>query len=98
MALLRGAGVRCRLHGFTIHKALQRGVVPELVYPAAPAEILHSWIEVETGTGIALEGFILDAPYLAALQRTFSDTPLRLWCGHQVPELPAGRMDGSQRL
>ena len=24
MALLRGVGVRCRLHGFTIHKALQR--------------------------------------------------------------------------
>lgn len=75
MALLRGAGIRCRLHGFTIHKALQRGVVPELVFPVAPAEILHSWIEVETGdTWIDLEGFILDAPYLAALQRTFSDT------------------------
>ena len=33
MALLRAVGVRCRLHGFTIHKELQRGVVPELVYP-----------------------------------------------------------------
>lgn len=28
MALLRAVGVRCRLHGFTIHKALQRGVIP----------------------------------------------------------------------
>ena len=75
MALLRSAGIRCRLHGFTIHKALQRGVVPELVYPVAPAEILHSWIEVETGdTWIDLEGFILDAPYLTALQRAFSDS------------------------
>ena len=42
MGLLRGVGIRCRLHGFAIHKALQRGVVPELVYPLAPPEILHT--------------------------------------------------------
>lgn len=72
MALLRGLGIRCRLHGFTIHKALQRGVVPEFVYPLAPAEILHSWVEVETESGwVNLEGFILDAPFLASLQREF---------------------------
>ena len=47
MALLRGVGIKCRIHGFTIHKGLQRGVVPELVFPIAPEEILHSWIEVE---------------------------------------------------
>lgn len=83
MALLRGAGIRCRLHAFTIHKALQRGVVPELVYPVAPAEILHSWIEVEIGGAwVDLEGFILDAPYLTALQRAFSDTDSL--CGYGV--------------
>ncbi len=76
MALLRAVSVRCRLHGFTIHKELQRGVVPELVYPIAPEEIIHSWVEVETETGWAnLEGFILDAEFLSALQSTFSDTP-----------------------
>lgn len=32
MALLRALNIPCRLHGFTIHKGLQRGVVPELVY------------------------------------------------------------------
>lgn len=75
IALLRALGVPCRLHGFTIHKALQRGVVPEAVYQIAPDEILHSWVEVETGgTWIDLEGFILDAPYLTALQRAFSDS------------------------
>ncbi len=75
MALLRSVGVRCRLHGFTIHKALQRGVVPELVYPIAPEEIIHSWVEVETENGwVNLEGFILDAQFLSALQTTFSDT------------------------
>lgn len=75
MALLRAVGVRCRLHGFTIHKALQRGVVPELVYPVAPNEIIHSWVEVETETGwVNLEGFILDAQFLFALQRTFPGT------------------------
>ena len=75
MALLRALGVRCRLHGFTIHKALQRGVVPALVYPVAPKEILHSWVEVETESGwVNLEGFILDAPFLASLQREFNES------------------------
>lgn len=75
MALLRGVEIRCRLHGFTIHKALQRGVVPELVYPLAPSEILHSWVEVETENGwVDLEGFILDSAYLKSLQQEFRDS------------------------
>lgn len=83
MALLRAVGVRCRLHGFTIQKALQRGIVPELVYPIAPAEIVHSWIEVETEAGwIELEGFILDTAFLSAVQRSFSGTPSL--CGYGV--------------
>ena len=74
MALLRSVGIRCRLHGFTIHKALQRGIVPELVYPLAPSEILHSWVEVETVEGwVNLEGFILDTSFLQTLQRKFGD-------------------------
>ena len=73
MALLRGVGVRCRLHGFTIHKELQRGVVPEIVYPIAPDEILHSWVEAETEEGwVNLEGFILDESFLGTLQVTFA--------------------------
>lgn len=76
MALLRAVSVQCRLHGFTIHKELQRGVVPELVYPLAPNEIVHSWVEVETESGwVNLEGFILDAAFLTALQSSFSGTP-----------------------
>lgn len=73
MALLRAVGARCRLHGFTIHKELQRGVVPELVYPIAPDEIIHSWVEVETDDGwVNLEGFILDEKFLTTLQKTFA--------------------------
>ena len=75
MAFLRALGVPCRLHGFTIHKALQRGVVPEAVYPIAPAEILHSWVEVWTdGRWIELEGFILDESFLGSLQQAFDGT------------------------
>jgi len=74
MALLRGLGVPCRFHGFTIDKRLQRGVVPELVYPLAPANIIHSWVEIQhEGQWLELEGFILDAPVLAALQGAFPD-------------------------
>jgi hypothetical protein len=72
MALLRALGVPCRFHGFTIDKRLQRGVVPELVYPLAPANIIHSWVEIQhEGQWLELEGFILDAPVLAALQNAF---------------------------
>lgn len=73
MALLRALGVPCRLHGFTIHKALQRGVVPEVAYRLAPEEILHSWVEIEwDGRWVNLEGFILDAAFLRALQTKFA--------------------------
>jgi hypothetical protein len=72
MALLRALGIPCRLHGFTIRKSLQRGVVPELVYRMAPDDILHSWVEVlHRGEWLELEGFILDAPYLGRLQERF---------------------------
>lgn len=72
MALLRALGVPCRLHGFTIDKALQRGVVPELIYWMAPRNILHSWVEVWFDERwVTLEGFILDQPVLAALQNAF---------------------------
>lgn len=84
MALLRALGIRCRLHGFTIHKQLQRGIVPELVYRLAPDEILHSWVEVEyEGRWLNLEGFILDRPFLASLQAEFAGTTTNL-CGYGV--------------
>lgn len=65
-------GVPCRFHGATIHKSLQRGVVPELVYGLAPDDIVHSWVEVRfEGRWVALEGVILDAPYLDGLRARF---------------------------
>lgn len=74
MALLRALDIPCRLHGFTIHKALQRGIVPEAVYGLAPESILHSWVEVfHDGRWINLEGFILDQPVLQALQARFAE-------------------------
>jgi hypothetical protein len=74
MALLRAMDVPCRFHGFTIHKSLQRGIVPELIYPLAPSVILHSWVEVSLdGKWIILEGFILDDAVLASLQANFAD-------------------------
>lgn len=75
MALFRAAKIPCRLHGFTIKKQLQRGVVPELVYPLAPSNIIHAWVEIEyKDKWISLEGFILDGQYLSALQTKFNAT------------------------
>lgn len=74
MALLRGLGIPCRFHGFTIDKGLQRGVVPELFYPLAPRDIIHSWVEVfYENQWLNLEGFILDEAVLTALQDHFPE-------------------------
>ncbi|MBI3146975.1 MAG: transglutaminase family protein [Betaproteobacteria bacterium] len=70
MALLRAAGIPCRLHGATIHKRLQKGVVSGLFYVLAPENILHTWVEVKGEVGwVALEGVILDQPYLDGVRR-----------------------------
>ena len=90
MALFRGAGIACRFHGFTINKRLQKGAITGLAYLLAPRSIIHSWVEVNfDGRWIALEGFILDAPYLASLQRRFPQA--RRFCGYgaATPDLSA---------
>jgi transglutaminase-like putative cysteine protease len=74
MALLRGVGVKCRLHGATIHKRLQKGVVTGLWYWLAPSDIVHSWAEVLVdGRWVALEGVILDRRYLDGLRAFLPD-------------------------
>lgn len=79
--LLRAVGIPVRFHGFTIDKALQRGAVPEGLFQLAPSRILHSWVEVHhDGAWLALEGFILDAAYLEALQTRFPTA--RAFCGY----------------
>ena len=84
MALLRGAGVKARFHGFTIDKRLQYGAVTGIFYLMTPKEILHSWIEVEyNGNWYNLEGFILDKTYLDSLKFYFRSNPETL-CGYGV--------------
>jgi hypothetical protein len=90
MALLRAVGIPCRFHGFTIDKPLQKGAITGLAYWLAPQRIIHSWVEVNLeGRWIALEGFILDQPYLASLQRRFPQA--RRFCGYgaATPDLSA---------
>jgi Transglutaminase-like superfamily len=90
MALLRAVGISCRFHGFTIDKPLQKGAITGLAYWLAPQRIIHSWVEVNLeGRWIALEGFILDEPYLASLQRRFPKA--RRFCGYgaATPDLSA---------
>jgi hypothetical protein len=82
MALLRGVGIPCRFHGFTIDKTLQKGAIAGIAYRLAPRSIIHSWVEVwHDGKWIELEGFILDRAYLSALQRKFA-THKGPFCGY----------------
>ncbi len=90
MALLRAVGIACRFHGFTIDKTLQKGAITGLAYLLAPRRIIHSWVEVAfEDRWVNLEGFILDAPYLASLQRRFPGR--RRFCGYgaATPDLSA---------
>lgn len=84
MALLRAVGIPCRFHGFTIDKALQRGAITGVAYQLAPQSILHSWVEVlHENRWVKLEGFILDKPYLSALQTGFAEVE-GSFCGYGV--------------
>lgn len=74
MALLRAVGIKCRIHGFTIDKYLQRGAIKGIYYKLSPKEIIHSWVEVYyDNRWYNLEGFILDNKYLRNLQNKFSN-------------------------
>jgi transglutaminase-like putative cysteine protease len=60
MALLRALGIPCRIHGFTIHKQLQKGAMNSWYYRLSPDEIIHSWIEVMyKGDWLNMEVFVL---------------------------------------
>lgn len=72
MALLRAVGVPCRIHGFTIHKRLQKGAIGTIAYSLAPAEIIHTWVEVfYQNNWLELEGLILDKCFLKSVQNRF---------------------------
>lgn len=84
MAFLRALDIPCRMHGFTIYKALQKGAMRGIYYRLAPKEILHSWVEVfYNGHWLNLEGFILDMEYLGRLQKKFSGHE-GSFCGYGV--------------
>ena len=84
MALLRGCGIPCRVHGFTIDKRLQKGAMTGLVYALAPNNVFHSWVEVRLdGVWYELEAFILDKPYLESLQAANPDCT-GAFCGYGV--------------
>ena len=74
MALLRALTIPSRLHGFTIDKSLQGGVMTGEFYDSMPDEIVHTWAEVFfDGRWYDMEGIILDIPYLSGLQNKFAD-------------------------
>lgn len=84
MALLRGCGIPCRIHGFTIDKRLQKGAMTGLVYCLAPRNVFHSWVEVYLeGVWYELEAFILDKEYLERLQMANPECT-GAFCGYGV--------------
>jgi hypothetical protein len=84
MALLRKAGIPCRIHASAIDKRVQKGVMPDLFYALAPDTLLHTWAEVFfDGRWIRLEGCILDEAYLEKVQGLFPEIK-GSFCGFAV--------------
>jgi transglutaminase-like putative cysteine protease len=84
MALLRATGTGCRLHGATISKRLQKGIMEGLFYRLAPSSIIHTWAEVfYDGRWAGLEGVILDRRYLAGLRASLQ-VHGGAFCGYAV--------------
>lgn len=74
MALLRGVGIPCRIHGFKVTKDFQRGITSGIVSILAPKLIIHTWVEVlYNKQWLALEGVILDLIYVEAIKAKFPD-------------------------
>ncbi len=72
MALLRALNVENRIHGFTVDKSLQKGVITGLAYRLSPKNILHTWVEVKVDDKwYSLEGVVIDKDYLKGLQNKF---------------------------
>ena len=84
MALLRATGTPCRIHGFTIDKALQKGAITGIWYKLSPKNIIHSWVEVNVNNiWYSMEGVILDKQYLAQLQAANNECKTT-FCGFGV--------------
>ncbi len=74
MALLRSVGIPCRFHAMTIRKVIFRGLLPRLSYKLAIKHPHHAWVEVQyNNKWLAMEGHIVDRPYLLKLQAKFPD-------------------------
>lgn len=75
MALLRGVGIACRIHGFVVSKDFQRGPTTAIISAFAPRHIIHTWVEVcHNGQWLALEGVITDKKYFESVKRQYADT------------------------
>lgn len=72
MAMLRGVGVPCRLHGSEVSKGFQRGATTALINAFAPERIVHTWVEVlHENEWLALEGVIVDKLYFEAVKAAY---------------------------
>jgi len=88
MSLLRACGIPCRIHGFTIDKSVQKGIITGAAWLMAPKNIIHSRVEVRYGEKwIILEGVILDDAFLESLQARFPGQKKFNGFGASTPDL-----------
>ncbi len=66
-ALARAVGLETRMHFSTIDKSIQRGIFPRWLFKRMPAELSHSWVEVNVeGRWRRIDAFINDRDFYRA--------------------------------
>jgi len=69
VALFRAAGLESYQHFVAIPKDILKGAIPASRYWMIPAELSHSYVEVQVeGTWYAIDSYIVDTPLLQAAQ------------------------------
>jgi len=74
MALLRHAGVPCRLEAAMVGRVLHRGLLKGVILHLSPSTLFHSWVRIYYHKKwIVLGGHIVDQPYVKKLQARYPD-------------------------
>ena len=95
LALARSVGVPCRVRYFKIHKRVYGGILSGRAYERRlPEELLHSWPDVLIlGRWLALEGVVLDRPYMERIRSSFSKSKAFEGFGVSVEDLSKADTD-----
>lgn len=85
VALLRAAGLEAFQHFVVIPRDILKGVIPSNMWWIIPAEINHSYVEVNLeGSWCEIDSFIVDTPLLKAAQARLASEDQHIGYGVRI--------------